>query len=70
MSSFAAKLIENVVVSYFYALVTFALADGFDYLDVTSLKGIALAAIPAALAVVKGFLASRVGNPQSPAFTE
>lgn len=69
-SSFATKLVENVVVSYAYSAVTLLLADGADYLDVSFLKGVALAAIPAALAVVKGFLAKQVGDPDSPAFTE
>lgn len=69
-TSFATKLAENVVVSYLYAAVALLTADGADLLDVKFLQGVAVAAIPAALAVVKGFLAKRVGDPNSPAFTE
>jgi hypothetical protein len=69
-STFLPKLAENVVVSYLYAAVLLLTADNADYLNVGFLKGVALAAIPAALAVVKGFLAKQVGDPESPAFTE
>lgn len=69
-NTFARKLAENVIVSYLYALIALLLADGFDYLSISGLATAAVAAIPAALAVVKGFLASRVGDPNSPAFTE
>lgn len=70
MSSYFKKLAENVVVSYLYAAVLLLTASGADYLDVSFLKGVALAAIPAALAVVKGFLAKQVGDSGSPQFTE
>lgn len=64
------RLAENVVVVYVYTAITLLLADGADYLSVGFWKGAAIAAIPSALAVVKGFLASRVNSPDSPAFTE
>lgn len=67
---FAAKLAENVVVSYLYAVVLVLSADGADLLDVNFLQGAAVAGIPAGLAVIKGFLAKAVGSPDSPAFTE
>lgn len=69
-STFATKLVENVVVSYLYAVVLVLSAEGVNVLDVSFLKGAALAGIPAALAVIKGFLAKQVGDPDSPAFTE
>jgi hypothetical protein len=67
---FGVKLLENVVVSYLYAVVLVLSAEGADVLDVKFLQGAALAGIPAALAVIKGFLAKTVGDPDSPAFTE
>lgn len=70
MSPYFRKLAENVVASYAYAAILLLTADNADYLNVSFLKGVALAAIPAALAVVKGFLAKQVGNPESPQFTE
>lgn len=70
MSVFYTKLAENVLVSYLYAAVLLLTADNADYLNVGFLKGVALAAIPAALAVVKGFLAKQVGDPNSPSLVE
>lgn len=69
-SNFGARLAENVVVSYLYAVVLVLSAEGANVLDVEFLQGAALAGIPAALAVIKGFLAKQVGDSQSPAFTE
>jgi hypothetical protein len=69
-TSFGAKLLENIVVSYLYAVVLVLSAEGANVLDVGFLQGAALAGIPAALAVVKGFLAKQVGSADSPAFTE
>jgi hypothetical protein len=69
-SSFLPKLAENVVVSYLYAVVLVLSAEGTNVLDVEFLQGALLAGIPAALAIVKGFLAKQVGDPESPAFTE
>jgi hypothetical protein len=70
MSPFAIKLAENVLGAYLLSFVTLLLADGFDYTNVGGLKAAGLAAIPAALSVVKGFLASQIGDRQSPSFFE
>lgn len=69
-SKFAVKLAENVLVSYLYAVVLVLSAEGADLLNVGFVQGALVAGIPAALSVVKGFLASMVGSPDSPAFTE
>lgn len=70
MSLFTVKLAENVVGAYLLTFVTLLLANGFDYLDVDALKAAGLAAIPAALAVIKGALAKQFGDPSSPSFFE
>jgi hypothetical protein len=69
-TEFLVKLAENVVGAYLLSLVTLLLASGFNYLDVGADKAAALAAIPAALAVIKGFLAKLVGSPDSPSLVE
>jgi hypothetical protein len=67
---FYVKLAENVIGAYLLAFVTLLLTDGFDYTNVGALKAAALAAIPAALSVVKGFLARLVGSADSPSLVE
>lgn len=69
-NSFAIKLLENIVVSYLYAAVTFLILNGSNKINFTVLQGAAYAGIPAALAVAKGFLATFVGSKESPALTE
>jgi hypothetical protein len=70
VSLFTVKLAENVVGAYFLTFVTLLLADGFNYLDLGALKAAGLAAIPAALSVLKGALAKQFGDPSSPSFFE
>lgn len=70
MNGFAIKLAENVIVSYLYAVVTLLLLDGADKLTLSAVQTALYAAIPAALAVVKGFLATFVRSPDSPALVE
>jgi hypothetical protein len=67
---FYLKLAENVVGAYLLSFVTLLLATGFDYLDVSALKAAALASIPAALSVIKGFLSRAVGDVNSPSLVE
>jgi hypothetical protein len=64
------KLAENVVGAYLLSFVTLLLASNFDYTDITALKAAGLAAIPAALSVIKGFLARAVGDVNSPSLVE
>lgn len=69
-NAFLAKLAENVVGSYLLSLLSLLLASHFDYTNIDALKAVAIAAIPAALSVIKGFLAKMVGNPDSPSVVE
>lgn len=64
-NTFTVDLAERVLASYFFTLIALLLADGFDFTNVTALKAAALAAIPAALSVIKGFIARSIGDPNS-----
>jgi hypothetical protein len=64
------QLVENVVVSYLYAVITFFLLHQADVLTFDLLKGAVYAGIPAALAVLKGFLATFVRSPDSPQLSD
>jgi hypothetical protein len=69
-TKFKSKLAENLLAVYAYAVVTALLAAGTDAIsDPNALKTILVGAIPAVLVVVKGLLAKRVGDPDSPQFT-
>lgn len=70
MSAFAIKLAENVLGVYVLSLLTLLLAGGFDLASVDALKAAAVAAIPAALSVLKGAIAKRIGSGDSPSFFE
>lgn len=69
MSAYLIDLAERVGFTYLYAFVSLLLADSTGVLNVDALKAAALAAIPAALAVLKGALARFVGNPETAGFT-
>lgn len=69
-NKFLAGLIERAVASYCFAVLTFVLANGFDFTDLSAMKAAALAGIPAALSVVKSALSTFVGEPESGAFVE
>lgn len=69
-STFIRRLIENVLVSYAYAVVLFLIANWTGEFSVSFGEGALYAGIPAALAVIKGALASRVGSTDRPQFTE
>lgn len=67
MPRFLLDLAERTGATYAFALLGLLLADGFDLTSVGALKSAAVAAIPAALSVLKGFLAATVGDPNSAA---
>ncbi|MFJ6621321.1 holin [Kitasatospora sp. NPDC091335] len=67
MAKLIIDLVERTVATYAAAFLGLLLADGFDLTSISALKAAALAALPAALTVVKGAVASRVGDPQSAA---
>lgn len=56
------SLAELTVVTYATAFLGLVLANDFDLTDISALKASAMAALPAALAVVYGALARLKGN--------
>lgn len=59
MSRYAIDLAERVLGAYILAFAALILADGFDFTNLGALKAAALAAVPAAISVIKGFLARK-----------
>ncbi|MEV7186582.1 holin [Kitasatospora sp. NPDC057542] len=60
-------LVERTVATYAAAFLGLLLADRFDLTSFSALKAAAVAALPAALTVVKGAVATLVGDPNSAA---
>ncbi|MFJ7907374.1 holin [Kitasatospora sp. NPDC096204] len=67
MRKFILDLVERTVTTYAAAFLGLLLADKFDLTSMGALKAAAVAALPAALSVVKGAVATRVGDPASAA---
>ncbi|MFJ9446697.1 holin [Kitasatospora sp. NPDC101235] len=67
MRKFILDLVERTVATYAAAFLGLLLADKFDLTSMSALKAAAVAALPAALSVVKGAVATRVGDPASAA---
>lgn len=59
------SLVELVVAVYAFTFLGTVTAAGFDLTDISAVKAAAVAAVPAALAVIYGALARFVGNYQS-----
>lgn len=66
--AFLIDLAERVAATYLQSFIGLLLVSGA--LDIDTLKAAALAAVPAALAVVKGVLARKVGDPESASFVD
>lgn len=60
-------LVERTVATYATAFLGLLLADGFDLTSVGALRAAAVAALPAALTVLKGAIGTLVGDPTSAA---
>lgn len=60
--------VMGTYVQTWIALVVIVAADGSSTLDFSQFKPAALAAIPAALGVLKGYLASKFGDPDTAGF--
>ncbi|MEU1284895.1 holin [Kitasatospora sp. NPDC005856] len=60
-------LVERTVATYAVAFLGLLLADNFDLTSVGALRAAAVAALPAALTVVKGTVSTFVGDPNSAA---
>lgn len=68
--NFAKDLLERTAAAYGTAFLGLLLATGFDLTDVSALKAAAVAAIPAGLTVIYGWLAGFKGNPDTAGFTD
>lgn len=60
--TFFKSLAELVLITYGASFFGLLAADGFDYLSLAAWKAAALAAAPAAVAVIYGAFARLVGN--------
>ncbi|NUS16302.1 MAG: hypothetical protein HOY69_33710 [Streptomyces sp.] len=67
MPKFWLDLTERTAATYAVALLGLLLADGVDLTSIGALKAAAVAAIPAALTVLKGAIASLIGDSSSAA---
>jgi hypothetical protein len=63
MRKFVLDLVERTVATYAAAFLGLLLADGFDLTSVGALRAAAVAAVPAALTVLKGAISTFVGDP-------
>jgi len=67
MSRYLLDLAERTAATYATTFLGLLLADGVDLTSLGTLKAAAIAALPAALAVVKGGIAFFVGEPNTAA---
>ncbi|MFE5628485.1 holin [Streptomyces sp. NPDC056543] len=62
MSRLVLDTVERVVGTYAVTFLGLVLTDGFDLTDLGAVKAAALAAVPAALSVVKAAIGSLIGD--------
>lgn len=67
MQKYLLDVAERALSTYAQALLALVAVDAFDWYSVDAWKGAALAALPAALSVVKSALAALVGDSDSAA---
>ncbi|MFG2913366.1 holin [Kitasatospora sp. NPDC048298] len=67
MRKFILDLVERTVATYAVAFLGLLLADQFDLTSIGSLKAAAVAALPAALTVLKSAVGTLVGDPTTAA---
>ncbi|MDH6709736.1 hypothetical protein P3T27_006485 [Kitasatospora sp. MAA19] len=67
MRKFWTDLAERTVATYVVALLGLLLADGVDLASIGTLRAATVAALPAALTVIKSAVATFVGDPTSAA---
>lgn len=65
MPRLLADIVERTLAAYATTFLALLVADGFDLTSVGALKAAAIAALPAALSVLKGVLGTLVGDPGS-----
>lgn len=62
MSRLIVQTFERTIAAYLTTFIGLLLADGFDLTDVSALKAAAIAALPAALSVLKAAIGARIGD--------
>jgi hypothetical protein len=67
MPRYLLDLAERVASTYAVGFLGLLLANGFDLTNLGAVKAAAIAAVPAALSVVKGVLAAFIGDPKTAA---
>ncbi|MFE2323575.1 holin [Streptomyces sp. NPDC059385] len=65
MSRIVLDVVERTVAAWATTFLGLLLAANFDLTDVSAVKAAAIAAIPAALSVVKGAVGAVVGDPST-----
>lgn len=68
-TKFLRDLAERTISTYVQALAGLLIAGWSDAVDLGTLRAAAVAAIPAALAVVKGLVARQFGSPDDASLT-
>lgn len=68
--NFYRDLTERTIATYIQTFLGLLIASWTDAVDVSTLRSAAVAAIPAGLAVIKGFAARKVGTVDSASFVE
>jgi Putative lactococcus lactis phage r1t holin len=61
-------ILERTLAAYLTTFLGLLIADGFDLTNVSALKAAAIAALPAALSVIKGAIGARFGDRTSAAW--
>ncbi|MFI9204297.1 holin [Streptomyces sp. NPDC053048] len=59
---------ERTLAAYVTTFLGLLIADGFDLTSVSAIKAAAIAALPAALSVIKGAIGTRFGEKESAAW--
>ncbi|MFI1971953.1 holin [Streptomyces cinnamoneus] len=59
---------ERTLAAYVTTFLGIIIADGFDLTSISALKAAAIAALPAALSVIKGAIGTRFGDKDSAAW--
>lgn len=67
-SKVLADIVERTLAAYVTTFLGLLIADGANLASVSAVKAAAIAAIPAALSVIKGAIGSRFGDKDSAAW--
>ncbi|MEV4743502.1 hypothetical protein [Streptomyces sp. NPDC049555] len=67
-SKVISDIAERTLAAYVTTFLGILIADGFDLTSISAIKAAAIAALPAALSVIKGAIGSRFGDRSSAAW--